>query len=159
MNMLEKKVNTIMDLLLAVSDEEYSHAKKALHELKSYNVPAPAKSVREVIEQLLLDVGVPSNLSGHRYLVATIELCMEHVDDHPAATKVIYPTVAKEYNTTASKVERALRHAIEVAWSRGDWDALSRYFGNTVNPMSGRPTNSEFMWRLANVVLQTIVEG
>ena len=76
------------------------------------------------------------------------------VRDTNAITKVLYPQVAKTFGTTPSRVERAIRHAIEVAWNRGDLDVLDKYFGNTVSASKGKPTNSEFIARVANIVRQ-----
>lgn len=105
-----------------------------------------------VISDALCQIGVPAHIKGYQYSRASIR----HVIDEPemlgAVTKLLYPTVAKEFNTTPSRVERAIRHAVEVAWSRGDVDVLSSYFGYTVNAQKGKPTNSEFIAMLADKI-------
>lgn len=159
MNTLEKKVDTIIEMLLSSNDVEYNRAKANLLKLKDSPAMDTVNSAEDIIEQLLLDVGVPSNLSGHRYLVTTIKYCLQHLDTKPCITKVVYPEIAQKCGSSASKVERAIRHAIETAWNRNDWDVLSKYFGNTVNPMSGKPTNSEFIWRLASITRKMLREG
>lgn len=98
-------------------------------------------SVTEIIHQL----GVPAHIKGYHYLRAAIILSIHDDEMINSVTKLLYPTVAKEFNTTASRVERAIRHAIEVAWDRGDVDTLNAYFGFTIHTSRGKPTNSEFI--------------
>lgn len=90
-------------------------------------------------------LGVPAHLKGYHYLRKAILLGLEDHYNIEHVMKILYPVIAEEYETTVSRVERAIRHAIEVAWDRGDVDVLSSYFGNTVNAKSGKPTNSEFI--------------
>lgn len=98
-----------------------------------------------IISDIMHQIGVPAHIKGYQYLRKSIMLCIEDSEMMNSVTKKLYPTVAKEYGTTSSRVERAIRHAIEVAWDRGDKDVLSSYFGNTVLSMRGKPTNSEFI--------------
>ena len=90
-------------------------------------------------------VGVPAHIKGYQYLREAIILSIEDTEMISSVTKVLYPTVAKTFKTTPSRVERAIRHAIEVAWDRGDVDVLSSYFGYTIQNQRGKPTNSEFI--------------
>ena len=90
-------------------------------------------------------IGVPAHIKGYQYLREAIMLSINDREMMSSVTKVLYPTVAKMYSTTASRVERAIRHAIEVAWDRGDVDVLSSYFGYTIQSTRGKPTNSEFI--------------
>ena len=90
-------------------------------------------------------IGVPAHIKGYQYLRSAIELCIDDKEMLESVTKLLYPTVAKMYSTTSSRVERAIRHAIEVAWDRGDVDVLSSYFGYTIQSNRGKPTNSEFI--------------
>ena len=159
MSVLETKVNTIIDLLLAVDDSEYFKARHALADLRKSVEEPVFTGVDEKIEQFLLDVGVPANLAGYRYLAATIEYCMDHLDNPPKMTGEIYPAIAKKFNSTPSRVERSIRHAIETAWNRSDWSILSKHFGNTINPELGKPTNSEFLWRAAYIIRKTVSKG
>ena len=90
-------------------------------------------------------IGVPAHIKGYSYLREAIILSINDREMMSSVTKILYPTVAKMYGTTASRVERAIRHAIEVAWDRGDVDVLSSYFGYTIQNTRGKPTNSEFI--------------
>ncbi|MBQ9227660.1 MAG: sporulation transcription factor Spo0A [Eubacterium sp.] len=103
-----------------------------------------------VISDIMRQIGVPAHIKGYKYLRTSIRLCVEDAEMLSSVTKILYPTVAKQYNTTASRVERAIRHAIEVAWSRGDVDVLSSFFGYTIQAERGKPTNSEFIAMIAD---------
>lgn len=107
------------------------------------------------IAEVLKDLGVPASLKGFNYLRTAIAVCVadQSILDH--ITKRLYPELAKHYGTTSPRVERGIRHAVEVAWDRGDVDVLKQYFGNTVSASKGKPTNSEF---LACVVTQLSME-
>lgn len=98
-----------------------------------------------VISDIMRQIGVPAHIKGYLYLRESIALSIKDPDLMHSVTKVLYPTVAKNNKTTASRVERAIRHAIEVAWDRGDVDVLSSYFGYTIQNSRGKPTNSEFI--------------
>ena len=98
-----------------------------------------------VISDIMRQIGVPAHIKGYHYLRTSIKLSINDDEMLSSVTKLLYPTVAKMYNTTSSRVERAIRHAIEVAWDRGDVDVLSSYFGYTIQSQRGKPTNSEFI--------------
>lgn len=102
--------------------------------------------VTEVIHQ----VGVPAHIKGYQYLREAIMMAVEDIESVSAITKVLYPSIAKKFKTTSSRVERAIRHAIEVAWDRGDIETLQNYFGYTVSGVKGKPTNSEFISMIAD---------
>ena len=95
-------------------------------------------------------IGVPAHIKGYQYLRTAILMTTEDGELINAVTKILYPAVAKMYQTTASRVERAIRHAIEVAWDRGDIDTLNAYFGYTIQNERGKPTNSEFIAMIAD---------
>ena len=95
-------------------------------------------------------IGVPAHNKGYQYLRTAIIMTIEDSELINAVTKILYPTVAKKYQTTSSRVERAIRHAIEVAWDRGDLDTLNSYFGYTIQNQRGKPTNSEFIAMIAD---------
>lgn len=97
------------------------------------------------VTKIIHRIGVPAHIKGYQYLRTAIIMSINDNDVINSVTKILYPTVAKQYNTTPSRVERAIRHAIEVAWDRGDVDTLNRYFGYTVQSSRGKPTNSEFI--------------
>ena len=105
--------------------------------------PAPALELQ--ITEILHQIGVPAHIKGYHYLRDSIMMSVENPDIINAVTKQLYPSVAKCYQTTSSRVERAIRHAIEVAWDRGDVDVLNSYFGYTIPNSRGKPTNSEFI--------------
>lgn len=98
-----------------------------------------------IISDIMRQIGVPAHIKGYHYLRTAIKLSIDDNEMLGSVTKLLYPTVAKEYKTTSSRVERAIRHAIEVAWDRGDVDVLSSYFGYTIQAQRGKPTNSEFI--------------
>lgn len=97
------------------------------------------------VSEIMHQIGVPAHIKGYHYLREAIILSINDTSMLESVTKLLYPTVAKHFNTTASRVERAIRHAIEVAWDRGDVDVLSSYFGYTIQNTRGKPTNSEFI--------------
>ena len=99
---------------------------------------------------LIHEIGVPAHIKGYQYLREAIMMSVQDMDMLNSITKVLYPTIAKKYQTTASRVERAIRHAIEVAWSRGKMDTIDELFGYTVNGGKGKPTNSEFIALVAD---------
>ena len=101
--------------------------------------------IEVVISDIMRQIGVPAHIKGYQYLRTAIKLSVEDSDMLGSVTKLLYPTVAKIFNTTSSRVERAIRHAIEVAWDRGDVDVLSSYFVYTIQSQRGKPTNSEFI--------------
>ena len=98
-----------------------------------------------MVTEIIHQIGVPAHIKGYHYLREAIILSVKNCDIVNSVTKLLYPTVAKSYTTTASRVERAIRHAIEVAWDRGDIDVLNSYFGYTIQNDRGKPTNSEFI--------------
>ena len=102
-------------------------------------------SIEITVTSILHQIGVPAHIKGYHYLRDSIIMCVETPDIINAVTKRLYPSVANRYETTASRVERAIRHAIEVAWDRGDVDVLNSYFGYTIHNGRGKPTNSEFI--------------
>ena len=110
----------------------------------------PAVDMEIRVTEVIHDIGVPAHIKGYQYLRDAIMMTIENIDVVNAVTKVLYPSVAKKYNTTSSRVERAIRHAIEVAWDRGDIEVLQSYFGYTVSQIKGKPTNSEFISMIAD---------
>ncbi len=110
------------------------------------DIPDMEAQVTKIIHQ----IGVPAHIKGYQYLRCAILMTIDDGDIINSVTKVLYPTVAKKYQTTTSRVERAIRHAIEVAWDRGDVDTLNSYFGYTIQNSRGKPTNSEFIAMIAD---------
>lgn len=110
----------------------------------------PGDDIETQVTQIIHQIGVPAHIKGYQYLRTAILLTVKDSDIINSVTKVLYPSVAKKYSTTTSRVERAIRHAIEVAWDRGDVDTLNAYFGYTIQNNRGKPTNSEFIAMIAD---------
>ena len=108
------------------------------------------QSIEAMVTSIIHEIGVPAHIKGYQYLREAIIIAVNDMDVINAITKVLYPQVAKAFQTTPSRVERAIRHAIEVAWDRGDLDTLQRFFGYTVSNTKGKPTNSEFIALIAD---------
>lgn len=102
------------------------------------------------ITKVIHQIGVPAHIKGYQYLRCAIMMAIEDINIINSVTKILYPSVAQKYSTTSSRVERAIRHAIEVAWDRGDIDTLNAYFGYTIQNNRGKPTNSEFIAMIAD---------
>lgn len=102
------------------------------------------------ITSIIHEIGVPAHIKGYMYLREAITMVVNAMELLSAITKELYPSIAKKYNTTASRVERAIRHAIEVAWGRGQIDAINKIFGHTIHNDKGKPTNSEFIAMVAD---------
>ena len=107
-------------------------------------------SIETLVTNIIHEIGVPAHIKGYQYLREAIIIAVNDMDVINAITKVLYPEVAKNFGTTPSRVERAIRHAIEVAWDRGDLDTLQRFFGYTVSNTKGKPTNSGFIALIAD---------
>lgn len=103
-----------------------------------------------MVTEIIHQIGVPAHIKGYHYVRESIMLAVQTPEIINSVTKLLYPTVAKKFGTTASRVERAIRHAIEVAWDRGDVDTLNSYFGYTIHNGRGKPTNSEFVAMIAD---------
>ena len=104
------------------------------------------------VTDMIHEIGVPAHIKGYQYLREAIMMSVQDVEMLGSITKVLYPTIAKKYQTTPSRVERAIRHAIEVAWSRGRMETLDALFGYTINTGKGKPTNSEFIALIADKI-------
>ncbi len=129
--------NALLDRMRAVCGQP---SKDAEH-------PAELKNL---VTSIIHEIGVPAHIKGYQYLREAIMIAVEDMDVINAVTKVLYPEVAKRFGTTPSRVERAIRHAIEVAWDRGDLETLQKFFGYTVSNAKGKPTNSEFIAMIAD---------
>ena len=124
--------------------------KVALGHEKCVLVQTSVDSDELTVTEILHQIGVPAHIKGYQFLRDAILLTMDEPDYINAVTKRLYPEIAKKNGTTASRVERAIRHAIEVAWDRGDVDTLNSYFGYTIHNLRGKPTNSEFIAMIAD---------
>ena len=120
--------------------------KASTPEEEKYNKEEYLKEHLETdITKMLHELGIPAHIKGYQYLRDAITISVEEKEMLVSVTKVLYPTIAKKHGTTSSRVERAIRHAIEVAWSRGQLEMIHEIFGYTVNSGKGKPTNSEFI--------------
>ena len=108
------------------------------------------ENLEALVTNIIHEVGVPAHIKGYQYLRESIMMVVNDIDIINQITKQLYPEIAKKYETTPSRVERAIRHAIEVAWGRGDQDTVESIFGYTVNAIKGKPTNSEFIAMIAD---------
>ncbi len=112
----------------------------------------PQQDLDIVITDILHQIGVPAHIKGYKYVREAIRLTVEDPEMLNSVTKILYPTVAKNFGSTASRVERAIRHGIEVAWDRGDVEVLNAYFGYTIQSQRGKPTNSEFVAMISDKI-------
>ena len=110
------------------------------------------KDLEVVVTEFIHDVGVPAHIKGYQYLRDAIMMTVRDQEMLGAITKILYPEIAKKHKTTASRVERAIRHAIEVAWNRGKLETIEEMFGYTINACKGKPTNSEFIALIADKI-------
>ncbi len=113
---------------------------------------AKGENLESRVTNMIHDIGIPAHIKGYHYLRDSIMMAVNDMDVLNAITKILYPTVAKKYQTTSSRVERAIRHAIEVAWNRGKIEILDDLFGYTVSDGKGKPTNSEFIALVADTI-------
>lgn len=109
-----------------------------------------ARDIESDVTNIIRDIGIPANIKGYQYIREGIIMAVNDINMLNYITKLLYPTIAKKYKTTSSSVERAIRHAIEVAWNRGQIDVINDIFGYTVNAGKGKPTNSEFIALIAD---------
>lgn len=111
-----------------------------------------AHDLEKDVTDMIHEIGVPAHIKGYQYLREAIMMSVEDIEMLNSITKILYPSIAKKYQTTPSRVERAIRHAIEVAWSRGKMETLDSLFGYTINIGKGKPTNSEFIALIADKI-------
>ena len=115
------------------------------------SMPSPVPKNLEVeVTKIIHEIGVPAHVKGYQYLRDAIMLVVDEINYLGAVTKELYPTIAQKYDTTPSRVERAIRHAIELAWDRGDYDKINKFFGYTISGEKGKPTNSAFIAIIAD---------
>lgn len=122
----------------------------AVIDVKSQYVNNPSKSLEAEVTNIIHEIGVPAHIKGYQYLRDAIMMVVKDIEMINSITKQLYPSIAKAYNTTPSRVERAIRHAIEVAWSRGQVETIDALFKYTINIGKGKPTNSEFIAMIAD---------
>lgn len=147
---IKKQIDLLTRLVLSEDAEERAELAEKLRTLLNKE-----KDPKTTIRSVLREIGVPSNILGYGYLIRAIEMQMESKAPLDF-TKWCYMGIGQEFGTTGSRVERAIRHSIERAWEVGDYDTLKRYFGNSIDPNRGKPTNSQFITRIAEAVQEAV---
>ena len=140
------EINTLLDRIGSVFNKPVAPEERATY-------------LKNMVTEVIHEIGVPAHIKGYQYLREAIMIAVDDMDVINAVTKVLYPSVAKRFETTPSRVERAIRHAIEVAWDRGDLETLQKYFGYTVSNSKGKPTNSEFIAMIADRLVLELKNG
>lgn len=140
-------IDVIVDKLYRMSSNSKDYSTTQGYNSDSFNL---LNDLETRVTKIIHEVGVPAHIKGYQYLREAIIMSVKNIDVINSITKELYPTVAKKFNTTPSRVERAIRHAIEVAWDRGDTDILNGFFGYTIASGKGKPTNSEFIAMIAD---------
>ena len=147
-------INRIRELVLNKPVVPQAKASKQVTELQMSRTndyqKASSGNIEAEITNIIHEIGVPAHIKGYLYLREAIKMVIDNVELLGAVTKELYPSIAKNFNTTPSRVERAIRHAFEVAWSRGKVDTINQLFGYTVHTTKGKPTNSEFIAMIAD---------
>lgn len=144
----ERMIRMLSELLM--KDKEFQimitvPSSKAFLQETAENGNIPAHNLEKDVTDMIHEIGVPAHIKGYQYLREAIMMSVEDAEMLNSITKILYPSIAKKYMTTSSRVERAIRHAIEVAWSRGKMETLDELFGYTISVGKGKPTNSEFI--------------
>lgn len=154
MSLIERKLDAAMRFIAAEDRAAQELARAEVRQLLTCVAPPMRDNPEQLTRSILLNIGIPEHLKGYDRLVSAICAVVDKPDLVNAMTKELYPMVAKKHQDTKSRVERSIRFCIETAWMRGDYDTLQSYFGNTVDPSKGKPTNGEFIARIANIVRQ-----
>lgn len=158
MSTLEKKVDTLIRFCIAESDTVRQHYQLDLCNWAVSSGPLQGRDVSACIDRALSDLGVPDHLLGYGYLRTAIDIAVKDPDTVHYVTGLLYPRVAKYHAITPQMAERSIRHAIQNGWNRCDAAVHQLYFGGKIKPERTRPTNSEFIARLANIVRRQILE-
>lgn len=148
MDVFTKRIREMFNNTI-VNDEEKKPVTVIENDEIQYNRNEPVDLESE-ITNIIHEIGVPAHIKGYMYLREAINMVVNDIELLSAVTKELYPSIAKKYNTTASRVERAIRHAIEVAWARGQVETINKLFGYTIHNDKGKPTNSEFIAMVAD---------
>lgn len=145
---LERQIMAFDNAYFCLKPVDPDTLARVVHSAMEDAVPRPAdgrEDMQLVVTDIIHQIGIPAHIKGYHYLREAILISFDDSEMLESVTKLLYPTVAKRFNTTASRVERAIRHAIETAWDRGDLDTIQNLFGYTVSVGKGKPTNSEFI--------------
>lgn len=142
---LEDLIQAGKEFQVMITVPSSANTNTAAEKKKEQKEKEPVRNLEQDVTGMIHEIGVPAHIKGYQYLRESIVMAVEDPSMISSVTKILYPTIAKKYQTTSSRVERAIRHAIEVAWSRGKMETLDALFGYTVNTGKGKPTNSEFI--------------
>ena len=142
--------NKEFQIMITVPSQRGEESEKTAEESKKAEVSA--RDLEQDVTDMIHEIGVPAHIKGYQYLREAIMMSVEEPGMISSITKILYPTIAKRFQTTPSRVERAIRHAIEVAWSRGRMETLDALFGYTIDTGKGKPTNSEFIALIADKI-------
>lgn len=143
-------IESLVDIMTMFVKDNTTEKIKTGTELKIVKKQSTPPDIEMMVTEIIHEIGIPAHIKGYQYLRHAIIMVVDDLDIINSITKELYPTVAKDFNTTPSRVERAIRHAIEVAWDRGDTDVLNSFFGYTIANSKGKPTNSEFIAMIAD---------
>lgn len=153
MNILELQVDALMRLCAAEEESDRAQAREDVRRLLEKRLVRRTSGDPEyLIRELLLELGAPDHLVGHPYVIQAVLMVIRDRSYIDNITYGLYPQLALMFEVTPSRVERGIRHLVEVTWTRGDWETLGRYFGNTISADKGKPTNGEFLARMANII-------
>ncbi|NLL80218.1 MAG: sporulation transcription factor Spo0A [Clostridiales bacterium] len=150
--MLSDLLNTDKEFQIMITVPSGEHKAVCLDNQENTVSVGGEKDLERDVTDMIHEIGVPAHIKGYQYLREAIMMSVEDVEMLGSITKVLYPSIAKKFQTTPSRVERAIRHAIEVAWSRGRMETLDALFGYTINTGKGKPTNSEFIALIADKI-------
>ena len=151
MTTVEKKVDEIIRFLTADSEEKRNRAHENLCGM--VHAAPPKKICTEfMVHEIMKDIGVPAHVVGYPYVIEAVLLVLQDQMYINNITSGLYPKLAAKFDTTAARVERGIRHAVSITFERSDLDVLGRYFGNSVSPKTGKPTNSQFIAQVANEI-------
>jgi len=141
--------NILYDLIKNLANDKSFFAKSENTSLRDSGMRS-SPDIETQVTKMIHQIGVPAHIKGYQYLRTAIILVIQDSAIINSVTKQLYPTIGKTFSTTSSRVERAIRHAIEVAWDRGDYDTITEIFGYTIQSSRGKPTNSEFIAMVAD---------
>mgnify|MGYP000136760447 CR=1 FL=1 len=142
---LEISSSNMLEILKQLSHLTIANKDNSSFALPEHSEEVPVKTFETQIVSLIHEIGIPSHIMGYQYLKDAIQITMDNRDAINSITKMLYPDIAQKNGTTSSRVERAIRHAIEIAFTRGNSEFIDSLFGYSINPATGKPTNSEFI--------------
>lgn len=147
---LTELLNTRQEFQIMITVPSTEKSQEKEKNTEKQKEPQPPRDLEQDVTNMIHEIGVPAHIKGYQYLREAIMMSVEDTGMISSITKILYPTIAKRFQTTPSRVERAIRHAIEVAWSRGKMETLESMFGYTIDTSKGKPTNSEFIALIAD---------